>query len=102
MRVDCRRAAAPDSGNGPDTGRAGVRALGAYWGASGENIDTTSGNLNFSTPLIKPISRGSWSLPFVLSYNSQMWRQAQATANGAGRLPARSAVLSASARYSAP
>jgi hypothetical protein len=66
---------ASDSGNGLDPRRAGVRALGAYWGASGENIDTTSANLNFSTPLIKPISRGSWSLPFVLSYNSQMWRK---------------------------
>lgn len=63
-----------DSGNGLDPRRAGVRALGAYWGASGESIDTTSANLNFASPLIKPFSRGSWNLPFVLSYNSQMWR----------------------------
>jgi hypothetical protein len=65
---------AADSGNGNDPRRVGVRALGAYWGASGENIDTASGNLNFSTPLIKPFSRGSWSITFMLNYNSQMWR----------------------------
>jgi hypothetical protein len=66
---------AGDSGNGLDPRRTGVRALGAYWGASGENIDTTSVNLNFSSPLIRPIGRGSWGVPLVLSYNSQMWRE---------------------------
>ena len=63
-----------DSGNGMDPRRTGVRAYGAYWGAAGEQIDTTSGNLNFSVPLIKAMSRG-WSVTFALSYNSQMWRQ---------------------------
>jgi hypothetical protein len=46
----------------------------AYWGASGENIDTASGNLNFSMPLITPFSRGIWGIAFMLNYNSQMWR----------------------------
>ena len=63
-----------DSGNGLDPRRIGVRALGSYWGDAGENLDTTSGNLSFANPLIKPFGRGGWSLPFVLSYNSQMWR----------------------------
>jgi hypothetical protein len=63
-----------DSGNGLDPRRVGIRALGSYWGDAGENIDTISGNLSFANPLIKPVSRGGWSLPFMLSYNSQMWR----------------------------
>ena len=64
-----------DSGNGMDPRRIGVRPLGSYWGAAGEEIDTTSGNLNFSLPLIKPLSRGGWGVNFSLSYNSQMWRE---------------------------
>src|SRR5579883_1795254 len=64
-----------DSGNGMDPRRIGVRVLGSYWGAAGEEIDTTSGNLNFSLPLFKVMSRGGWSVTFRLSYNSQMWRQ---------------------------
>ncbi len=64
-----------DSGNGMDPRRVGVRALGSYWGDAGENLDTTSGNLNFSNTVIKPFGRGNWTLPFMLSYNSQMWRR---------------------------
>lgn len=64
-----------DSGNGLDPRRVGVRVLGSYWGAAGEQIDTTSGNVNLSLPLLKMISRGSWSVGVSLSYNSQMWRQ---------------------------
>jgi hypothetical protein len=63
-----------DSGNGIDPRRTGVRVLGSYWGGAGEQIDTTSGNVNFSVPLIKAMSRGGGSVQFVLSYNSQMWR----------------------------
>ena len=58
-----------------DARRIGVRPTGAYWGAAGEQIDLLSGNLNFALPLIKAQSRGGWSATFVLSYNSQMWRQ---------------------------
>ncbi len=64
-----------DSGNGLDPRRVGVRALGSYWGAAGEQIDTSSGNLSFALPLVKPVSRGNWSAQIFLSYNSQMWRQ---------------------------
>ena len=64
-----------DSGNGLDPRRVGVRNFGAYWGAAGEQIDTTSGNLNFSLPLLKVLSRGGWSVNVMLNYNSQMWRQ---------------------------
>jgi RHS repeat-associated protein len=64
-----------DSGNGLDPRRVGVRALASYWGASGEQIDMASGNLNLTIPLLKVVSRGSWSVPFVLNYNSQSWRQ---------------------------
>lgn len=63
-----------DSGGGLDPRRVGVRALGSYWGAAGEQIDMLSGNLNFSVPLIKAQNRGGWSVTFALSYNSQMWR----------------------------
>ena len=63
-----------DSGSGLDPRRTGVRTLGAYWGAAGEQIDTDSGNLNFSLPLVTPKSRG-WGVMLRLSYNSQMWRQ---------------------------
>jgi hypothetical protein len=55
--------------------RVGVHALGSYWGAMGEQIDTRSGNLNFSLPLLKAQGRGGWAVPFALSYNSQMWRK---------------------------
>jgi len=57
-----------------DPRRIGVNALGNYWGGMGEQIDTRSGNLNFSLPLLKAQGRGGWSVPFVLSYNSQLWR----------------------------
>lgn len=55
--------------------RAGVRASGSYWGGAGEQIDTRSGNLNFSLPLLKAMGRGGWNVDFRLSYNSQAWRQ---------------------------
>jgi hypothetical protein len=58
-----------------DARRAGVRRAGAYWGAAGEQIDLLSGNLSLALPLIKTQSRGGWSATFVLSYNSQIWRQ---------------------------
>jgi len=59
----------------PDGRRVGVRPTGAYWGASGENIDVMSGNLNFTLPLLKAQGRSGWSAPFNLIYNSQNWRQ---------------------------
>lgn len=58
----------------PDGRRVGVRPTGAYWGASGENIDVLTGNLSFSQPLLKAQSRG-WGVPFNLVYNSQNWRK---------------------------
>jgi hypothetical protein len=64
-----------DSGGGLDPRRVGVRALGSYWGGAGEQIDTASGNVNFSLPLLKVQSRGGWGATFMLSYNSQMWRK---------------------------
>jgi YD repeat-containing protein len=56
-----------------DPRQVGVRPIGSYWGALGEQIDARSGNLNFSYPLLTAISRG-WSVPLQLSYNSQTWR----------------------------
>jgi YD repeat-containing protein len=58
-----------------DARRIGVRPTGSYWGASGEQIDLVSGNLNFALPLLKPQSRGGWGTSLTLSYNSQLWRQ---------------------------
>src|SRR5581483_6765710 len=49
---------------------------GSYWGGLGEQIDTRSGNLNFSLPLLTALSRGS-NLKLGLSYNSQnLWEDA--------------------------
>ena len=59
-----------------DESRIGVRPDGAYWGGAGEQIDLQSGNLNFSIPLFKALGRGGWGVTFALSYNSQMWRNA--------------------------
>jgi RHS repeat-associated protein len=58
-----------------DPRETGVRPTGSYWGASGENIDMRSGNLNFSIPLLKAQGRGGWGVGFNLTYNSQNWRQ---------------------------
>ncbi len=58
----------------PDGRRVGVRPTGAYWGASGENIDVLSGNLNFTLPLLKAQARSGWGVGFNLNYNSQNWR----------------------------
>jgi hypothetical protein len=55
--------------------RIGVRSLGSYWGDAGEQIDTLSGNLNFTIPLLTAMGRGGWSASFNLNYNSQAWRQ---------------------------
>src|SRR5581483_8449706 len=58
-----------------DPRQVGVRSDGAYWGASGEQMDMRSGNLNYSVPLLKALGRGNWGISFALSYNSQNWRQ---------------------------
>jgi hypothetical protein len=58
-----------------DPRRVGVRPSGSYWGAQGEQIDTLSGNLSFSLPLMTPRGRTGWTVPVGLSYNSQLWRQ---------------------------
>jgi len=68
-----------------DPRRVGTRPDGSYWGGGGEQIDTRSGNLNFSIPLLKAMGRGGWSVPFGLSYNSQLWRQDGATTWELGR-----------------
>ena len=57
-----------------DPRRTGVTSTGSYWGGAGEQIDLHSGNLNFTLPLIKLVSRG-WGVTFALSYNSQIWKQ---------------------------
>jgi RHS repeat-associated protein len=64
----------PPSGS-IDPREVGVRSLGTYWGAGGEQIDMRSGNLNYTVPLVKAMARGGWSASFNLSYNSQNWRQ---------------------------
>ncbi len=58
-----------------DPRQVGVRPNGTYWGGAGEQIDMRSGNLNFTIPLLRPQGRGGWSVPVMLSYNSQNWRQ---------------------------
>ena len=68
-----------------DPRRVGTRPDGVYWGGGGEQIDTRSSNLNFSIPLLKAMGRGGWSVPFALSYNSQLWRQDGGTTWELGR-----------------
>jgi hypothetical protein len=58
-----------------DPRRVGVRPTGSYWGGAGEQIDTLSGNVNFTMPLFKAMGRGGWGETFALGYNSQFWRQ---------------------------
>lgn len=58
-----------------DPTQIGVRPAGVYWGGAGEQLDMRSGNLNFSLPLLRAKGRGGRELPFVLSYNSQLWRR---------------------------
>ena len=58
-----------------DPRRLGISSTGSYWGGGGEQIDTLSGNLNFSVPLVTPRGRPGWTVPLNLSYNSQNWRQ---------------------------
>jgi YD repeat-containing protein len=65
----------PPVGTPGDPRRIGIRPTGAYWGAAGEQIDLVSFNLNFAVPLLKAQARGGWGVSFVLSYNSQIWRQ---------------------------
>ncbi len=60
--------------NPPDGRRVGIRSNGAYWGASTEQIDLLSGNLNYTVPLLKAIGRAGQSATFSLNYNSQNWR----------------------------
>jgi len=57
-----------------DGRRVGVHKFASGWGAVGENIDTRSGNVNFSMPIAEPAMRGAGGVPFALSYNSQNWR----------------------------
>jgi len=57
----------------PDPRQTGTRPTGSYWGGMGEQIDTRSGNLNYTYPLVTAQGRGS-TVPVVLSYNSQNWR----------------------------
>jgi hypothetical protein len=58
-----------------DARETGVRPTGSYWGGGGEQIDMRSGNLNYTTPILKAMGRGGWSVGFNLTYNSQNWRQ---------------------------
>ena len=64
----------PPSGS-IDPRRIGIRTTGAYWGASPEQIDVRSGNLNFTLPLLSAQMRGGGGVPISLSYNGQNWRK---------------------------
>ncbi len=58
-----------------DPREVGVRPTGSYWGGGGEQIDMRSGNLNYTTPILRAMGRGGWGVGFNLTYNSQNWRQ---------------------------
>ncbi|HXE64182.1 MAG TPA: hypothetical protein VN519_11620, partial [Bryobacteraceae bacterium] len=61
--------------NSVDPRRTGIYNTGSYWGGGGEQIDTLSGNLNYTLPLVTPMARPGWKVPIGLVYNSQNWRQ---------------------------
>jgi hypothetical protein len=52
--------------NDVDPQEVGVRTTGSYWGAMGEQIDTLSGNLNFSLPLLTAQGRNGATFPLVV------------------------------------
>ncbi len=58
-----------------DPRRVGIYSTGSYWGGGGEQIDTRSGNLHFSVPLLTAQGRTGWTVPVNLIYDSQNWRQ---------------------------
>ncbi len=62
-----------------DPRRVGLSTTGSYWGGGGEQIDTQSGNVNFTLPLVKAQGRTGWTVPVSLNYNSQNWRQDSGT-----------------------
>jgi hypothetical protein len=37
-----------------------------YWGGAGEQIDLLSGNLNYTVPLLKAMSRTGWGAGFSM------------------------------------
>lgn len=53
----------------------GLRTDGTYWGGAGEQIDTESGNVNFTLPIAGAQGRGGAGATFALRYNSQNWRK---------------------------
>ena len=61
--------------NAVDPRRTGIYTTGSYRGGGGEQIDTLSGNLNFSLPLLTAVGRAGTNIPVGLVYNSQNWRQ---------------------------
>ena len=58
-----------------DPRRVGLSNTGSYWGGGGEQIDTLSGNLHFSLPVLEAQGRAGWKVPVGLVYDSQNWRQ---------------------------
>jgi hypothetical protein len=58
-----------------DPRRTGLFSTGSYWGGGGEQIDTLSGNLHFSVPLLSAQGRNGWTVPVSMMYDSQNWRQ---------------------------
>lgn len=58
-----------------DPRRVGLYSTGSYWGGGGEQIDTLSGNLHFSVPLLTAQGRTGWAVPVGMVYDSQNWRQ---------------------------
>ncbi len=57
-----------------DPRRVGVRPTGSYWGSAGEQVDSLSGNVNFTIPLFRAQGRGGTGVTIALSNNSQSWR----------------------------
>ena len=58
-----------------DPRRTGLYSTGSYWGGGGEQIDTLSGNLHFSIPLLTAQGRTGSTMPVSMVYDSQNWRQ---------------------------
>ncbi len=65
----------PPPDGSTDPRHIGVMSTRSYWGAAGEQIDLQSGNLNLVVPQMSAQLAAGSSVPFTLSYNSQIWRQ---------------------------
>lgn len=83
-----RSVTSPASGTGTSNifpRQVGLPAMASTWGAGGESIDLLSGNLHYTYPLLTATGRNGYSVPLVLSYDSQNWQEQSSVITHTGR-----------------